>query len=351
MTTALDADQRPHAEHDIDWQGAVEDVVWIPLPHRSGTLSEAAARRLLRCTPASFAQLVDLGLPSVDGPTGTLYDSHDIQNVGLASKSGRTEVELGMRLVLAFMQAPVQELLQPRRWHYRLRLESPVGVGAALLRSVYRPTPETTGGTLESCLLPDGRPAPVVDEFVKVPQRSEVAGTIVTSGSEQTIRSEQIRTVVFELLESGVRWQYMPESLSAEPHNALAHGIGNCQTLSAALRQRLAEAGVEAHAYHGWTITLSQLDHGWVEVVDDDGIVKWLDPSFSLLATVHGYGPQAFSDLVFGSALNRVVPTRAPLEEPLEADAGEGDSLSFTCHPAKDDGPSRRGRRAKSPRP
>jgi len=319
-------------EHDIDWRQAVRDVVWIPAPYRSATLPAAAARRALRCTENSFAQLVDLGLPHVEGPDGPLYDPDDLKNVGLYSRSQVTEVEMGMRLMLAFMRTTRQELIQPRRWRYRLQLISKAEAGGRLLRRVYRPMPEIWGGELETYTSSVGPPPEVSGPFFRMSQGTEVDGTLTTRGTEQAVRSIAIRKIVDEFLDSGVRWHHLPPAFSASPEEPVSLGAGNCGALCGVLQQRLVDAGFEARSYHGWMIAVSEVAHGWVDVVDEDGAVKCIDPSFALLAGQNGFGSSDFRDFVIGSTLNRVVPSRAPLNGPfVEGAGGQDDTVTFVC--------------------
>lgn len=334
----------PNAEHDIDWRRAVQNVVWIPHPHREPVVPAAAARRSLRCTEASFEQLVDLGLPFTDGPGGRLFDAVDLKNVGLYSRSGVTEVELAMRLMLSFMKAPREELLKPRRWRYRLQLLSSAEPGARLMKKVYRPLPERFGGRVESAVLDGGREVEVVGPLFRMPQGSEVTGSLVTHGAEHVVRSPAIRRVVDDFLDSGIRWHALPPTFAADAQAPTAMGVGNCATLCAVLQQRLHEAGFQARSYHGWMTAVAEVDHGWVEVLDDDGGTKFLDPSFTLLATRNGFGSEESRELMTGSTLNRVIPTGAPLEESYVVDdEPSDDSVVFVGRPAEQSGSTRRG--------
>jgi hypothetical protein len=332
-------------EHDIDWRKAVANVVWVPAEHRDATVSMAVARRTLRCTEKSFNQLVDLGLPTVEGPDGPQFDSNDLKNVGLYSRTQLTEIELGMRLMLSFMEASVEELTRPRQWRYRLQLVSSAEAGARVLRNVYRPAPEIWGGRLDSCMAIVGPAPEVAGPFFKMVQGSEAVGLLTTRGEVRVLKSPAIRRIIVELLESGVRWQALPPTLTADPDVCMALGAGNCAVLSAVLQQRLAQAGFEAKAYHGWMIAISQVDHGWVDVVDEDGQVKCLDPSFALLATQNGYGTRGFADLVNGSVINRVVPTQAPLDQAYVVGGGD-DSVVFIPRPEPEADVAGRGERS-----
>lgn len=331
-------------EHEIDWRRALEAVVWLPETHRNATVPMATARRALRCTERSFAQLIELGLPFVEGPEGPLFDAVDLKNVGLYSGSQATEVEMAMRLMLGFMRAPREDLIKAKRWRFRLALQTDVEAGARLLRRVYRPMPEMFGGTVDKVQSADGQACEVAGPFFRVVQGADAAGTMTVLGRELTLRSSEIRAIFDEFVDSGLRWHALPETFAAAPEEALALGVGNCGTLCAALCERLVGAGFEARTYHGWMLTPAEVDHGWVEVVDDDGEVKFLDPSFALLATGNGFGTIEFRDLTAGSFVNRVTPTRAPLDEPYIVDGGTGDVVVFTSRAdTADPGRSRRG--------
>ena len=319
--------------HDIDWRDAVGRVVWIPAEHRNPVVPRATAMRILRCTEESFAQLCDLGLPSEEGPDGPLYDPLDLKNVGLYSGSGVTEVEVAMRFILSYMRTSAEELTKPKTWAYRLRLLSDVEPDVGAERRVYRPTPETFGGEVHAWD-PVAGPAPEVDAVsLRMRQGAEVAGSMTTTGEGDPIKSPEIRRIMVDLMESGVRWQYLPRQFELQAATAYGMGAGSCCVLSLLLEDQLREAGYEAQSYHGWVVAASEIDHGWVEVVDEDGRVKCLDPSFAMLATHNGFGTPEFYDFVIGSKINRMIPTKAPLRVPYVMDEGATDTVTFFSSP------------------
>lgn len=321
--------------HDIDWRTAVERVVWIPAEFRNPVVPRSTAMRILRCTEQSFAQLVDLGLPSEEGPDGPLYDPLDLKNVGLYSGSGVTEVEVAMRFILSYMRTTPEELTRPKTWGYRLRLLSDAEPEAPAMRRVYRPTPETFGGEVHAWE-PTTGPRPEVDDVsLRMLQGAEVAGSMTTAGEGNPVRSPEIRTIMTELMESGVRWHYLPRQFELRAAEAYGMGAGSCCVLSLLLEDRLKEAGFEARSYHGWVVAASEIDHGWVEVVDEDGELKCLDPSFAMLATHNGFGTPDFHDFVIGSKINRMIPTKAPLRVPYVMDEGATDTVTFFSAPTR----------------
>lgn len=348
-TTAPLAAAGRAAQYDLEWQGAASKVVWIPDPHRRPTMTEASAQRMLRCTDRSFAKLLDLGLPYEDTDDGRRFEPYDLRNVGLYSGTGLTDVEVAMRMILSFMLGTPEELTRPRRWRYRLSLSAPVGPHARELRQVYGPTPEVFGGELQTCEPVLGPRVERDGHLFPMYQGAELAGELVTAGAEDPARAPELQVAVRELMGSGVHWQFLPTSLELEPTAAMDLGVANCVVLCSVLEADLRELGFEAASYRGWMVGLSQSDHGWVEVTDEDGQVRCLDPSFGMLAEGNGFGAADFADLVVGSRLNRIVPTRARLTHPFVVDGdpeataaipGGGtatglDVVSFSCQAKK----------------
>lgn len=305
---------------DIDWTAAARRVVWVPAEHREPSVTAAAARLLLRCSDRSFAQLVDLGLTGTDGPDGPLYDVHDVQNAGLYSGTGVTDVEVAMRFVLRFMHQSRDELTRARRWSYVLSLAPCAGDEPVL---VYRPAPEDSGGDLISWDPPDAYDG----DFFRMAPGTEVTGALITRGEPDTIRSPAIRQAMNDLLDSGARWQYLPRALELEPLDTYARGAGSGAVLCAVLAHLLREAGIASATRRGWIIAVSQVPHSLVEVVDDDGRRKFLDPSLALLATRNGFGPPEFRDFATGSTINRIVLSRCPKYD-------KPDDAVFACRPS-----------------
>lgn len=310
---------------DVDWRPAAAAVAWIPDGHREPSVPLVVARRMLRCSESSLQQLLDLGLPAAEGPEGPLFDPRDLKNAGLYSGSGGTDVEVAMRLVLGFLRSDAAELTRPKRWTFRLGV-----AGAAAARSVFRPAPERFGGSFDGW--DAGRPAPDVDgPYVRVAPGAEVAGSMTSRGAEDPVRSPEIRELMREVVDGGIRWHYLPESLERRPDEALALGVANCAVLCTVLERRLRDAGYDARSYRGWILALAQSEHSWVEVVDDDGATKCLDPSLAVLADRNGFGSPGFRELAFGSRLNRIAPTAAPLDGGYAADLAPGETVTFTC--------------------
>lgn len=314
--------------HDIDWRRGVRSVVWVPEEHRQATVSRAVALRMLRCTERSFAQLIDLGLPSVEGADGPLFDPFDLKNASLYSGTGATEVELSMRFLLSFMKDGAAELTKPVTRAYRLQLRAS-RPGAADVRRVFRPSPEAFGGELRTWSGTGSVQARVEGDCFWMATGTDVNGVLVNCGAEQ-VASAQVRSIVDDVIGSGVRWHYLPSSMVARPEEVFGLGGASCSVLCSVLERRLSEAGFVAIAYHGWINAAAAVDHGWVEVVDDDGRTKSLDPSLAMLSVANGLGTPAFAEFAIGSMSNRVMPTRAPLHRPFVVDGEDGETVAFS---------------------
>jgi hypothetical protein len=324
---------RPPVLYDIDWSPVARSVMWIPAEYRQGTLDEALVTRILRCTPASLAALRDLGLTPQDTPEGPLYDACDIRNAALYSLSQRTEVEAAMRPILSFLRGAEKDLFAERRWNYRMAPAAASQNGDCLVSPL---TPEAFGGeTLELSVGDE----PVVDGArIAVPPGAQLTGTVVTRGRPDPVVSPTIRSVTEEFLASGVRWHYLAEGLKRDAHAAFAAGVGNCDTLSTVLAERLEAHGYRTALYRGWIIGITEVPHSWIEVVDDDERVKVIDPSLLLLAANSSIGSPDFAAKAFGGRLSRIVPTRCPLAEPIGVLTTEAGTIRcdmrFTCRPA-----------------
>jgi hypothetical protein len=234
MTSAA---SRPVALHDIDWAPVADSVIWVPAAYRCGTLTEDLVLRILRCTPASLTALRELGLTPQDTPEGPRYDACDIRNAALYSMSDRTEVEAAMRPILSFLRGSAEDLFAERRWTYQMRPVAEPGTSMCL---VYPLAPEVSGGVVEA-LTVDGVPPRRAAGRVTVPHGSLLQGTVITRGRPGLLLNRLILSITADFLTSGVRWHYLPAGLKRDAHAAFAAGVGNCDTLSAVLADRLRE--------------------------------------------------------------------------------------------------------------
>jgi hypothetical protein len=103
-----------------------------------------------------------------------------------------------------------------------------------------------------------------------------------------------------------------------DPELLLANGVATCAAASLHLERRCRAAGFEVHTRRGWVIGMLDLVHAWLEVIDEDGRTKLLDPLFALLSDFTGAPNPDFAELCWGSTLNRLLPTAIPAGETLE---------------------------------
>lgn len=301
------------ARHDIDWRPLVGRVVWVPDGHRTPTISTAAAIRMLRCTPSSFDALLDLGLRGEEGSDGLTFDICDLRNAALYSQSGVTDMEIAMATIFGYMKSATADLIAERSWTYTVTVHSDPDSVPESEQLVSRPTPEDFGGALVTCRTPEGRDVELVGDRMRVRAGTRVGGMLVTRGLAGAIRSAAIRRLALEVIDSGIRWHSLPATLDLAPDEALALGVGGCVTLSVALERHLCNAGFNARSYWGWLAGAVNTMHTWVEVQDDDGSPKWIDPALALIGGLGGQGTADFVRFVVGSATNRVVPTHHPV--------------------------------------
>lgn len=309
------------AQFDIDWSPVAEAVLWTPAELRRPTVDEAAARKMLRCTPESFKALRALGLEGESTPDGMRYDAADVRNAGLYSLSGRTEVEMAMRPILAFLQGTDEQMFAERRWSFEMT--------AAAACRIHPPAPEAFGGTLNFL-----EPAADDEGRAGVSAGQALRGEMITRGASDPVVDPGIVLLLKELIAAGVRWHYLPEGLKQDAYAAHARGVGNCDTMSIVLGDRLREAGYAARVFRGWIVGITEVPHSWVEVVDADGRTKILDPSLLVLASHSGLGSPEFVRKAPGARMSRIAPTRCPLSEPIGLGSdGAAVPVRFSCRP------------------
>jgi hypothetical protein len=332
MSAAVTAGRRL-IQHDIDWSPVAGAVLWMPEQYREPTLDEATALRILRCTPRSFAALRDLGLEPGGEPGDPRYDANDIRNAALYSRSGRTEVETALGAILSFLRGSAAELFGERRWAWEMTPAAPQAGGppGCLVSPL---TPEAFGGTAGPAAAGQDPAGPAGDR-VLVPEGETLRGSMTTRGRPASVADPAIRATTAEILDSGVRWHHLSAGLKTDAHAAFARGVGNCDTLSTVLAERLAAAGYAPRTFRGWIIGITEVPHSWVEVTDGDGEVKVIDPSLLLLARHSSLGSEDFAPRALGAALSRIAPTRCPLAEPIGHGLdGARRDVRFACRPA-----------------
>jgi hypothetical protein len=305
---------------------SLERLFAIPPGHRSDDVPRASALQVLGCDDAALDELLRRGL-SHAGPAGDeRFDANDLFNLALYSGAGRSVPERALRYAIRWMAESPEKLTATRRWTFSVTLSCarPDGCGADPLIAAALPVPELFGGRLEDVSI--APPPERGDEAGVECAGSEVqmTATVETRGELRTIRSPRLRAIVDEVLGSGLRWVKVPASIHARPELLLPHGVATCTALSLHLAERCREAGFEARTRRGWMLGMLDLIHAWLEVEDEDGETKVVDPIFVLLA---GLAPDAhpeLPELCRGSVTNRLLPTTRAAGEPIDRHTCDG---------------------------
>jgi hypothetical protein len=261
----------------------VNGMYLIPAEHHVPDTDRAAAAQLLGCDEPALDALVHKGLTVREDR----FDSRDLFNLALHSGTGRTVPEQAFAFSLRWMRGSTEALLAPRTLSFTLTANcSCADVELAV------PRPDLYGGTA-----------------TEVVAATTVTATIRTEGRAVPLRSPVLRGLVEEVAGLGVRWVKLPDALREDESLVTSHRVATCESASRWLARRCRAAGYAATTRIGWVVGMLDLVHAWVEVTDDDGETKVVDPVFALFAaTVPGANP-LLTDPAVALRTNRLVPT------------------------------------------
>ncbi|HTJ66809.1 MAG TPA: hypothetical protein VL551_04705 [Actinospica sp.] len=304
------------------WLDSLERLCRIPEEFREEVLPRTAALEMLRCGPETFDLLLEAGLPHGGEEGSELFDRLDLVNLALYSGSRESVPEQTMGYALRWMHDDPATLSTPRRWTYSVELScdrADGACGADPTWSIALPTPDVHGGWVESLEIgPAGARLTETDIVGSGPGGLRASGVMVTSGERRTIRSKQLLDIVTEYSHGDYRWARLPEELMARPELVLSQGYAPCIAACLDLEAKCRAAGFEARTRRGWIMGMLDLAHSWLEVVDEDGAVKTVDPAFVLLARQHAERPHPDIEAAFtGSLLNRLMPTPHRADQPI----------------------------------
>jgi hypothetical protein len=302
-----------------DWLGACDRLFAIPAPHRDDSVNRADARQTLRCDDATLDRLIDRGLPCAGEPGDERFDAFDLFNLALDSRSGRSMPEMAFGFALRWMSGSAERWFEPRHWTVNVGIGCgrTGGCGADASWSIARPRPDLFGGRVEHLRAePAGSLA-----------RNELAWSggdglalsceVHTRGQRMKLRDPRLRELVTDFMHAGHRWIRMPEGLQRQDALVLSHGVSNCISASLHLERELAREGFEVRTRRGWMLGMLDIEHAWIEVRDDDGEIKAVDPIFALLARHAPASNPELADVVLGSQINRLLPTSHSAGQPL----------------------------------
>ncbi|WP_309115012.1 hypothetical protein [Saccharothrix sp.] len=269
----------------------------IPRAHRADDTSRAAAIEMLGGEEALDALVRD-GLPV--GP-GDRFDSRDLFNFALRSGGGKTVPEQAFAFALRWMRSPAEALLKPRTSNFSLALKC-----SCTPTALARPRPEPYGGSVSDLTADDPTALQSPNDLVLA---RELSATVRTEGELVPLRSPLLRDEVEAFADLGVRWVKLPDSLREDVDLVTDHRVATCESASLHLARRFRDAGYLADTRIGWVIGMLDLVHAWVEVVDDDGVTKVVDPIFALLADLVPGANPLLTDPAVALRTNRLIPT------------------------------------------
>jgi hypothetical protein len=301
------------------WLAAVKGLVPVPADHRSPTVDRRGALEILRCSSGILDLLVEHGLPSSGAGSEQAFDWNDLFNLALYSGSGRSQPERTFRFALRWMSEPSSSWLSARAWELDMTLRcgrDPCGEHPVW--RIAKPAPELHGGrVIEWDLCPGS--AYEHDGVLELSGATapRLRATVQTLGERMELVSPELRHLVHTFMDRNLRWVRMPEAVQRCPTRLHAAGIANCVSASIELEQQIAAAGYEVRTRMGWIMGVLDIEHAWIEVRDDDGTVKAVDPVLALLGRMAPNAPRDFCEACLGSRLSRLLPTELRAGESL----------------------------------
>jgi hypothetical protein len=271
---------------------SLDGMYLIPPEHHVPDTDRAAAAQLLGVDDPAIDALVHSGLTV----RGDRFDGRDLFNLGLHSGTGRTVPEQAFAFSLRWMRGSADELLAPRTLRFALTANCAC---ADVALAVPRPD------------LYDGSVTPVPEHDVV--HASTVTATVRTQGRAAPLRSPVLRELVEDFAGLGVRWVKLPDALREDESLVTSHRVATCESASRYLARRCRDAGYAATTRIGWVLGMLDLVHAWVEVTDDDGETKVVDPVFALFAATVPAANPLLTDPSVALRTNRLVPTALPV--------------------------------------
>jgi hypothetical protein len=291
------------------WAEVAKSIEFVPDEYSHRTHPEFTAQEMLACSPEDIDRLVDAGLPCERRPEGRFFDANDLYNLGMYSGKSRTQPELAFRMLFRFAGRPVDGLLQPKSWNFRVALECPECPEAAPWH-FEGPDVSRFGGDVAGVTVPEPSQG-----------SAEYAATVTVTGARTPLESAELRKTVSDYLDAGYRWQMVPVAMQFDYE--LVHSLGSTSCIAASLflAERFRAAGYQADVRRGWFCGVLggalDLPHACVEVTDDDGRVKTVDIAKAQLAARLAKNTGEFQELCIGSIYNKVILSTASGDAPL----------------------------------
>lgn len=291
------------------WAEVAESIEFVPDEYSHRTLPEFSAQEMLACSQEDIELLVDAGLPCERRPEGRFFDANDLYNLGMYSGKTRTQPELAFRMLFRFAGRPVDGLLRPKSWNFRVALECPECPEAAPWH-FEGPDVARFGGDVAGVTVPEASQG-----------SAEYAATVTVTGARTPLQSAELRNTVRDYLDAGYRWQMIPVAMQFDYELVHSLGATSCIAASLFLAERFRAAGYQANVRRGWFCGVLggalDLPHACVEVTDDDGRVKTVDIAKAQLAARLAKNTGEFQELCIGSIYNKVILSTASGDAPL----------------------------------
>jgi hypothetical protein len=114
-----------------------------------------------------------------------------------------------------------------------------------------------------------------------------VRGSVETVGTLQKIISPRIQAAVDEFTARDLRFHLLYDQQWPYRHRFHHLGVTDCVMASQYLADRLTSIGISCVARCGWMTGIVNVTHAWLEVIDDDGIVKSVDVVVPIDTPIH----------------------------------------------------------------
>ncbi len=306
------------------WLDSLEQLIPTPPEFREETIDRGTAIEMLRCSDGVLDALVRGGLPNSGAAGEECFDRWDLFNVALYSRSRRSIPELSALVVARAAAEKPPTWIERRevRLTLSLRCAHPSGCAADPHWLVRQPEPERFDGSItpwraSTALQEEMHSGAAAGVATHASTQFELAATVVTRGAEQTICSETLRALFWEIVH-GMRFQVMPHALAIQTDRIAEHGAVDCTAVAMLLGERCKQAGLEARVAKGLLLTMLGIDnHAWLEVKDDDGRWKSIDCSLAMISLGSSLANPAFAQFCLGSRFNRVLPFACPALAPI----------------------------------
>jgi hypothetical protein len=292
------------------WLAALDALYPVPEDHRVAYFDRVAALDLLRCGEDVFEALISAGLPHSGEPGKEWFDRFDLFNLALASGSRTSVPEKAIAYALRWMHGGPETWTAPLDWTFTVTLDCPrEECGTDPAWSHARLLPEAVGGELFQWHT-DPAGARIVDDRLvyEGPGPLTFSGHVSTSGELMGLKSPRLRGIVDDFFAVGYRWVRLPEPHQWEFERVLSAGVSPCISASLFLEREFRRAGYHAFTRRGWLLGMLDLAHSWVEVVDDDGVTKPVDPIFTWLTEYAAAPHPDLATASIGSRMNRLLP-------------------------------------------